>query len=85
MTKTPKTPEQIKDEINLAMAKSDALDGDCRECKVKRLRRVTEEEAKQLGRNWNIDMINGECRGECVAVLDTIVSAIGKKHEAIWS
>ena len=85
MTKALETPEQIKDAINLAMAKSDALDGDCRECQVRRICRVTAEEAKQLGRNWNVDMVNGECRGECMAVLEAIVNVVGKKHEAIWS
>lgn len=85
MTKSLETPEQIKDAINLAMAESDALDGDCRECQVRRICRVTAEEANQLGRNWNVDMVNGECQGECKAVLEATVNVVGKKHEAIWS
>jgi hypothetical protein len=70
MTKALQTPEQIKKAINLAMAKSDALDGDCRECQVRRICRDTAEEAKQLGRNWNVNMVNGKCRGDCMAVLE---------------
>lgn len=85
MTKALQTPQQIKDAINLAMSKSDALDGDCKKCQVRRIRRVTAEEAKQLGRNWNVDMVNGECRGECMSVLGAIVNVVGKQHEAIWS
>ena len=85
MTKTLQTPEQIKDAINLPMANSDALDGDCRECKVRRISRVTAEEANQLGRDWNVSMVNGECRGECMAVLEATVNLVGRKYEAIWS
>lgn len=85
MTKILQTPEEIKDVINLAMAKSDTLDGDCRECQVRRISRVTAEEAKQLGRNWNVDMVNGECQGECLAALEAIVNVVGRKYEAIWS
>lgn len=82
--KTLETPEQIKDAINTAIAGSDALDGDCKECQVKRICRVTEDCAKQLGRNWNVDIVNGECRNGCMEVLEAIVNVVGKKHEAVW-
>jgi len=85
MSKDQKTTERIKDEINHAMAESDDLDGDCRGCQVRRICPVTVEEAKQLGRNWNVDMVNGECRGECQKVLRAILDKVGETYEAIWS
>lgn len=84
MTKALQTPEQIKDAINLAMAQSDALDGKCKACQIRRISRVTSEEAKQLGRNWNMGMGSGECRGECMAVLKAVVDQLGREFDAIW-
>ena len=66
------------------MAKSDALDGDCKECQVRRVSRLTEEEVTRFGRNWNVDMFSGECRGECLEVLAAELDLLGKKYEAIW-
>ena len=53
-------PEEIIEALNSAISKSSALDGDCVECRVRRIGRVNDEEGSQLGRNWNVDMVNGE-------------------------
>ena len=78
------TPEQIKNALNVAMSESIALDGDCKGCQVRRIGRVTDEEANHLGRNWNVDMVNGECQGECMAVLEQTAMELGKKVDAVW-
>lgn len=85
MKKALQTPDRIKDEINVAMANSEELDGDCKECQVRRISRISDVEAKLLGRNWNVDLVNGECRGECMAVLEATVRLLGTKYDAIWS
>ena len=79
-----KTPGQIKEAINIAMASSEALDGDCKECQARRICQVSEEDQNQLGRNWNIDIFNGECQGDCLAVIEQIARDIGDKYNAIW-
>lgn len=84
MKKVLQTPEQIKEALNIAMATSEELDGDCKKCQVRRIGRVTEDETKQLGRNWNVEMVNGECRGECMALLRDRAKIIGNKYDAIW-
>ncbi len=43
------------------------------------------EEAKYLGRNWNVDMVNGECGGDCMKVLEKMAKVIGRKFDAVWS
>lgn len=78
-------PEKIVITLNLAMSKSNALDGDCRECQVHHISRLTDEAAKQLGRNWNVDLVNGECQGECTKVLEQLARSIGADFEAAWS
>jgi len=78
------TPDQIKNSLNVTMAKSTALDGDCKECQVRGIGRVTEEEANHLGRNWNVNMLNGECKGDCIAVLEQTAMELGKKVDAVW-
>lgn len=78
-------PEKIVVTLNLAMSKSNASDGDCRECQVRRISRLTDEEAGQLGRNWNVDLVNGECQGECTKVLEQLASSVGADFEAAWS
>lgn len=82
--KALQTPDQIINALNVAMAKSNALDGDCKGCQVRRIGRVTDEEAKYLGRNWNIDMVNGECQGDCMTVLEQTAKELGKKFDAVW-
>ncbi|ORE89454.1 hypothetical protein ATO7_06225 [Oceanococcus atlanticus] len=84
MQKTLMTPEEIVNALNSAMANSGALDGDCKECQVRRIGRVTEQEAGQLGRNWNVEMVNGECLGECMAVLTEVAKEVGRKLDASW-
>jgi hypothetical protein len=84
-TKKSVLPNEIVKALNSAISKSDALDGDCQECRVRRVGRVTDEEEKQLGRNWNVDMVNGECVGECRDVLVEIAREIGKELDASWS
>lgn len=84
MNKKLRTTEQITEIVNAAMESSETLDGDCKNCRVKRVCRVSEDEARQLGRNWNVDMVNGECRGECMSVLEVTVRDLGKAYEAIW-
>lgn len=84
MAKTLQTPDQIINVLNAAMAESDALDGDCRECQVRRIGRVTEQEAEQLGRNWNVDMVNGECHGGCMEVLEQKAREIGSQFDVDW-
>lgn len=78
------SPKTIVDALNCAISKSVALDCDCQECRVRRVRRVTTEEAMQLGRNWNVDVVNDECCGECHAVLVKIALAIGNEMNASW-
>lgn len=85
MKKELQTPDQIKNSLNITMAKSKALDGDCKECQVRSIGRVTEEEAKKLGRNWNVNKVNGECQGDCMAVLEQAAKELGKKFDADWS
>jgi hypothetical protein len=29
-------------------------------------------------------MVNGECRGECIAVLEAAVRLVATKYEAVW-
>jgi len=53
-------------------------------CQVLRICATTEEESKQLGRNWNIDMVNGECQGDCMAVLEQTAKTFGNRYDAIW-
>ena len=79
------SPEEIVKALNSAISQLDALDGDCRECRVRRISRVTYGEEKQLDRNWNVDMVNGECGGECRAILEDIARAVGKELDAFWS
>ncbi|BAV32766.1 hypothetical protein SCL_0444 [Sulfuricaulis limicola] len=79
------SPEEIVAVLNKALAESAALEGDCRECQVRRVGRVTDEEARQLGRNWNVDMVNGECGGECYDVLVDIAREVGGALDASWS
>jgi len=78
------TPEEIKNALNVAMAQSLALGGDCQRCQVKRIARVTEEDAIRLGRNWNVDMVNGECQGDCMTVLEQTSRELGSKIDALW-
>lgn len=85
MEKTQQTPDQIVNALNDEMAGSDALDGDCRECKVRHIGRVPDQEAEQLGRNWDVGMVNGECHGGCMEVLEQIVRKIGSQYDADWS
>ncbi len=84
MGKEVHTPKQIVNELNAAMAESDALDGDCKECQARRIGLVTDEEANLLGRNWNVDMVNGQCDGGCKEVLEQVANAIGEKYDADW-
>ena len=84
MEKPLVNPEEIIEAINEIMSISDALDGDCRECNARRIGRVTDEEEKQLGRDWNVDMISGECKGECSSVLVQAANEVGRKFDAIW-
>jgi len=53
--------------------------------RVRSVGRVTDEDQKELGRNWNVDMVNGECGGECRAVLVEIALAVGNELDASWS
>lgn len=85
MAKTLVSPEKIVVAINAKMKQSKALDGDCRECEVRRVSRVTGHEAQQLGYNWNVDMVNGECRGGCMEVLEEVVKAVGREFDVSWS
>jgi len=66
------------------MANSDELDGDCKKCEVRRISRVTAEEEKYLGRNWDVDMVNGECRA-CMGILENIAKRIGREFDTLWS
>lgn len=84
MTKEFKTPEEIQEEINNAMQNSNALDGDCKDCQVRRICQIPEDEQIILGRNWNIDMVSGECQGDCKSVLEQIAKEVGNKFEANW-
>ena len=84
MSKTIKTPKEIVNALNEAMRESNELDGDCRRCQVRRITRITEEEAEQLGRNWNVDLVNDECIGECMGVLEVIARDLGGRYDAIW-
>lgn len=85
MSKSSMTTEQIILEVNRMMAASDALDGDCKKCRVKRLSRLTEDDAIRLRRNWNVDIVGGTCRGECMAVLEATIDLLGDKYDAVWS
>ena len=84
MAKTLVSPDEIVVIINAEMKKSKALDGDCRECQVRQISRVTEHDAQQLRRNWNVDMVNGECRGGCREVLAEVASGVGREFDAAW-
>ncbi len=84
MSKTLVSPDKIVAVLNTEMQNSKALDGDCRECQVRRIRRVTDEEAMQLGRNWNVDMVKGECRGGCMEVLQEVARVVGREYDASW-
>lgn len=78
------SPEEIVDSLNSALSKSTALDGDCQKCRVHQVNRISNDDAEQLGRNWNIVFMNGECGGGCHAVLVDITRAIGDELEASW-
>lgn len=84
MAKTLVLPDEIVAALNAEMKQSKALDGDCRECRVRRVSRATDHEAQQLGRNWNVDMVNGECRGDCADVLAEVARNVGRKFNAAW-
>lgn len=84
MGKTQQTPEQIMNALNAAMVESDALDGDCRECRVRHIGPVTDEEAQYLERNWNAIVFNGECTGDCMTVLEQTTKVLGNKFDAVW-
>jgi hypothetical protein len=84
MAKMLVLPDQIVAMLNAEMKKSTALDGDCRECLVRRVSRVPDHEAKQLRRNWNVDMVNGECQGDCMEVLQEVAIAVGYEYDVSW-
>jgi hypothetical protein len=79
------TPEEIKNALNVAMAQSFALGGDCQRCQVKRIAPVTEEDAIRLGRNWNVDIVNDKCIGDCMATLEQTAKDFGSNFDALWS
>lgn len=76
--------KEIVQKINLALMNSDQADGDCKRCRVKGVARVKDAESIKLGRNWTVDMVNGDCRGDCHTELEKIVSALGKVNEVAW-
>lgn len=84
MAKTLASPDEIVATLNAAMKKSKVLDGDCRECQVRRVGRVTDQDAQQLGRNWNVDIVNGDCRDECMVVLAEVARNVGREFDAEW-
>ena len=84
MAKTLGSQDEIVATLNAEMKKSKALDGDCRKCQVRRISRVTDHEAQQLGRNWNVDMVNGECQGGCMEALLEVASSVGREFDAAW-
>lgn len=85
MLKSYKTPNQIVQEINQLMEKSNELDGDCKACTVRNIICLTDEASKQLGRNWNVNFVRGECPADCISVLENIVKQTGDKFDAIWT
>jgi hypothetical protein len=84
MNKELITPDKIIVEINCAMKNSAALDGDCRNCKARRIYQTSVEEQAILDRNWNIDLTSGECQGECMLVLEKTANEIGSKYDVSW-
>ena len=85
MSKTLVPCEQIAEMLNAKMKISEALGGDCRECRVRRVGRVTDMDARLLGRNWDVDMVNGECKGDCLEVLREVASVIGNRFDVLWT
>jgi hypothetical protein len=75
---------EMVQKINSALLSSEEADGDCKRCQVKSVARVTDAESMALDRNWNVGMVNGDCRGDCYTALDKIVSALGKDFEVAW-
>ena len=82
-SKTPTcAAEKIVVTLNLAMSESNALDGDCRDCQVRRISRLMDEEARQLGRNWNVDFVAASAKVECMKILEQLASSVGADFDA---
>lgn len=84
MAKTLVSPEKIVAALNDAMKASKMLDGDCNECRVRRVGRVNDQDAQQLGRNWNVDIVNGDCQGGCMDVLQEVAQVVGREFDVLW-
>ena len=84
MAKAMVSSDQIVSKINEEMRSTHELGGDCHECQVRRVRPVSDNEAKELGRNWNVDMTNGECFGDCKDVLGAVTRRVGQEVDAKW-
>jgi hypothetical protein len=75
MAKQRLTAVQIRDKVNERIAMDGALDGDCRDCRVEKPRRVPAgEPAAHYGGNWNIDTFQGPA--PCHAMVQRIVADV---------
>ncbi len=84
LAKELKTMDEIIIMINAGMAESDALDGDCKGCRVSGVYKLKDQEdIDRLGRNWELSVANKYCTGECLAVLEYEAKKIARLFDVI--
>lgn len=77
-------PDEIVLAINQEIATSDNIDDKCRDCRIRSLRRVSQQEKQALGRNWNVNWIDIHNWSLCETNLIPIIKSVGDRYEADW-
>lgn len=76
MAKKLLTAKEIRDEINRRMAESEALDGDCEECKAL----MPGRRPPESGSNWTIEHIRN-CVGPCANVMQGVIEQARREFD----
>lgn len=79
MSKIKIPPDELQNKINNEIANSNALDGDCRKCRVRSVVPSTNQHC-----NWDIKYTNEACTSECRTVLKAILHKVANNYDALW-